>query len=174
MSAVGITLLVEDPAWRKSRGLVARLRRAAEAALAAARLKGNFTVLLSSDKKLKALNHEFRGKNKPTNVLSFPAQGDDGYRGDIAIAYGVAAKEAKASGKSLADHACHLVVHGMLHLAGYDHERAADAKIMEPLEVKILGRLGIADPYGAPARKSVKQSEAVFRSAVRPLNKADA
>jgi len=147
MSAGAITLLVEDQGWRKSRGLVTRLRRAAEAALAASRLKGNLTVLLSNDAKLKSLNHEFRGKNKPTNVLSFPAAGADGYRGDIAIAYGVALKEAEASGKQLADHACHLVVHGVLHLAGYDHERAADAKVMEPLEVKILKRLGIADPY---------------------------
>ena len=151
MSAGAITLLVEDQGWRKSRGLVTRLRRAAEAALAASRLKGNFTVLLSNDKKLQSLNHEFRGKNKPTNVLSFPAAGDDGYRGDIAIAYGVARKEAAASGKALNDHACHLVVHGVLHLAGYDHERAADAKVMEPLEVKILKRLGIADPYAVPA-----------------------
>ena len=147
MSAGAITLLVEDQGWRKSRGLVTRLRRAAEAALAASRLKGNLTVLLSNDAKLKSLNHEFRGKNKPTNVLSFPAAGADGYRGDIAIAYGVARKEAAASGKALNDHACHLVVHGVLHLAGYDHERAADAKVMEPLEVKILKRLGIADPY---------------------------
>ena len=147
MSAGAITLLVEDQGWRKSRGLVTRLRRAAEAALAASRLKGNLTVLLSNDAKLKSLNHEFRGRNKPTNVLSFPAAGADGYRGDIAIAYGVARKEAAASGKALNDHACHLVVHGVLHLAGYDHERAADAKVMEPLEVKILKRLGIADPY---------------------------
>ena len=168
MRAGAITLLVEDSGWRKSRGLVTRLRRAAEAALAAARLKGNLTVLLSNDEKLQSLNRDFRGKNKPTNVLSFPAAGDDGYRGDIAIAYGVARQEAEASGKPLADHACHLVVHGVLHLAGYDHERAADAKIMEPLEVKILKRLGIADPYGASASKSVKRSEAVLRPAVRP------
>jgi len=147
MSAGAITLLVEDEGWRKSRGLVTRLRRAAEAALATARLKGNLTLLLSSDARLRSLNHEFRGKNKPTNVLSFPAAGEGGYRGDIAIAYGVARKEAQASGKKLADHACHLVVHGVLHLAGYDHEHLADAKIMEPLEVKILKRLGISDPY---------------------------
>ena len=142
-----ITLLVDDPGWRKPRGLTLRLKRAAEAALAAARLKGSITVLLSSDARLKTLNHDFRGKNKPTNVLSFPAKDEDGYRGDIAIAYGVAAKEAKASGKPLIDHASHLVVHGVLHLAGYDHERPRDAKIMEPLEVKILKKLGIADPY---------------------------
>ena len=141
----GITLLVEDPQWRSHRGLMARLTKAADAARRSARLKGAFTILLADDKKLRALNRDFRGKNKPTNVLSFP--GGDGYAGDVAIAYGVTKKEAKAATKVFADHATHLVVHGVLHLAGYDHERPKDAKVMEPLEVKILGRLGIADPY---------------------------
>jgi probable rRNA maturation factor len=152
MSARGqdILLLVEDPNWKKTRGLTPRLKRAAAAALAGSGLKGKsgLTVLLSSDRKLRALNHEFRGKDKPTNVLSFPApENAEGYRGDVAIAYGVTSKEARAAGKSLADHATHLVVHGVLHLAGYDHERPRDARVMEPLEVKILARLGIADPY---------------------------
>src|SRR5215510_6364046 len=142
---MSITLLVEDPNWRSHRGLQARLKKAAEAARKAVRLKGGFTILLAGDKKLRALNHDFRGKDKPTNVLSFP--GNDGYAGDIAIAYGVTEAEAKATAKTFADHAAHLVVHGVLHLAGYDHERPKDAKVMEPLEVKILKRLGIADPY---------------------------
>jgi len=141
----GITLLVEDPKWRSHRGLLARLDKAAQSARRSARLKGGFTILLADDQKLRALNQDFRGKDKPTNVLSFP--GGDGYAGDIAIAYGVTVKEARAAAKSLADHATHLVVHGVLHLAGYDHERPKDAKVMEPLEVKILARLGIADPY---------------------------
>jgi len=145
----GITLLVEDPTWRSHRGLQARLKQAAQAAAAAGRLKGGLTILLADDRKLRALNREFRGRDKATNVLSFPAGG--GYAGDIAIAHGVAAKEAKAAGKRFADHVIHLVVHGVLHLAGYDHERPKDAKLMEPLEVRILGRLGIADPYVAMA-----------------------
>jgi len=144
----GITLLVEDPKWRAHRGLAARLTSAAEAAAAAARLKGGFTILLAGDRKLRTLNHDFRGKDKPTNVLSFP--GADGYAGDIALAYGVTKKEAKAAGKTMADHATHLVVHGVLHLAGHDHERPKQARAMEGLEVKILGRLGISDPYAAP------------------------
>ncbi len=143
----GITLLIEDPKWRGHRGLAARLTKAAKAAAAAVRLKGGFTILLAADSKLRALNHDFRGKDKPTNVLSFPGGGD--YAGDIALAYGVTKKEAKAAGKSLADHAAHLVVHGVLHLAGHDHERPKEARAMEGLEVKILGRLGIADPYMA-------------------------
>jgi probable rRNA maturation factor len=146
----GITLLVEDPKWRSHRGLLARLTKAAEAARRSARLKGAVTILLASDRKLRDLNHEFRGKDKATNVLSFP--GDRNYAGDIAIAYGVTAREAKSAAKKLADHAAHLVVHGILHLAGYDHERAKDALVMEPLEVKILKRLGIADPYAAASQ----------------------
>jgi probable rRNA maturation factor len=91
-------------------------------------------------------------------VLSFPGNPVDGrtaaasaaapgYAGDIALAHGVTKAEAKTAGKKFADHAVHLVVHGVLHLAGYDHERPKDAKVMEPLEVKILAHLGIADPY---------------------------
>lgn len=144
----GITLVVEDQGWRSHRGIQARTKRAADAARKAAKLKGGFTILLAGDEKLRALNHDFRGKDKPTNVLSFPAQ--DGYAGDIAIAYGVTRKEAEEAGKSFADHAVHLVVHGVLHLAGYDHERPRDAKVMEPLEVNILKRLGVADPYVSP------------------------
>ncbi|HVW74152.1 MAG TPA: rRNA maturation RNase YbeY [Rhizomicrobium sp.] len=145
-----ITLVVEDKKWRGHRGLQRRLKLAAEAARKAGRLKGDFTILLSGDRKLAALNRDFRGKNKPTNVLSFP--GADGYAGDIAIAHGVTAAEAKDAGKTFLDHATHLVVHGVLHLAGYDHARPRDAKVMEPLEVKILKRLGVADPYAVPAR----------------------
>lgn len=145
----GITLLVEDPHWRIHRGLQARLKQAAEAARRASRLKGGFCILLSDDKTLRRLNRDFRGKDKATNVLSFPGTGD--YAGDIAIAHGVTKAESQASGKKFVDHATHLVVHGVLHLAGYDHERPRDAKVMEPLEVKILKRLGIADPYKAAA-----------------------
>lgn len=150
----GITLLIEDPNWRAYRGLQARLKQAAQAARRASRLKGGICILLSDDKTLRRLNRDFRGKNKPTNVLSFPGSdgpGSDGYAGDIAIAHGVTKAEAKAAGKTFADHATHLVVHGVLHLAGHDHERPKDAQVMEPLEVKILKRLGIADPYGAAA-----------------------
>ena len=145
----GITLLVEDPNWRAHRGLQARLKQAAEAARRAARLKGGFCILLADNKTLRRLNRDFRGKDKATNVLSFP--GSDGYAGDVAIAHGVTKAEARTAGKKFADHAVHLVVHGVLHLAGYDHVRPKDAKVMEPLEVKILARLGVADPYRAAA-----------------------
>ena len=143
-----IQLVVEEAAWRGHRGLLPRLTAAAEAARRAAKLpaRSRFTILLAGNARLKALNRDFRGKNKATNVLSFPSDEKD-YRGDIALAYGVTKAEARAAKKSFADHAAHLVVHGVLHLAGYDHERERDAKVMEPLEVKILSRLGISNPY---------------------------
>jgi probable rRNA maturation factor len=146
----GITLVVEGANWRRKRGIQIRLKQAAEAAVRAVKLKGDVTILLADDKRLAALNRDFRGKDKPTNVLSFPGHG--GLGGDIAIAYGLTQTEAGAGTKSFADHAIHLAVHGVLHLAGYDHERPKDAKLMEPLEVKILKRLGIADPYAAMAQ----------------------
>jgi probable rRNA maturation factor len=147
-----IQLVVEEAAWRAHRGLLPRLAAAAEAARKAAKLpaRSGFTILLADNTRLKTLNHEFRGKNKPTNVLSFPSDEKD-YRGDIALAYGVTRAEATAAKKKFADHATHLVVHGVLHLAGYDHERERDANMMEPLEVKILAKLGVPDPYEARA-----------------------
>lgn len=146
----GIELVVEDPAWRTHHGLQARLKRAAGLAAGAAKLRGGMTILLADDTRLKALNSGFRGKRKATNVLSFPSA-VAGYHGDIALAYGVCASEAEAAGKRVSDHACHLVVHGVLHLAGFDHVREKDAKVMEPLEVRILAQLGISDPYRAHA-----------------------
>jgi probable rRNA maturation factor len=152
MTAESILVVVDDPGWRKIRGLLPRLKRAAAAAEKAAKFRGrsSFTVLLASDRKLKSLNRDFRGKDKPTNVLSFAApKNAENYRGDVALALGVTRREAKASGKTLLDHATHLVVHGVLHLAGHDHIRARDAKIMEDLEVAILDRLGVSNPYEA-------------------------
>ena len=148
-----ITVHVEEPQWRsEGRGFPAELRRAAQAALDRAKSStGNLTILLADDAKLEALNTKFRGKPKPTNVLSFPA-GGDAYLGDVAIAYGVTAREAQEVGKSIHDHALHLTVHGVLHLLGYDHESAREARIMEPLEIAILAKLGIADPYAVRPR----------------------
>lgn len=145
---MSLTLEIDGLRWRKVRGLSARLKRAVAAALKAAEADktSSLTLLLTGDKRVKMLNRDFRGLDKPTNVLSFPS-GEDGYLGDIAIAYGVTAKEAKATGKTLADHTVHLAVHGVLHLLGYDHVTPRQAKVMEPLEVAILTSLGIADPY---------------------------
>ena len=143
-----------DPRWRKVRGLSARLTEAAELALRRARApRGSaLTVLLAGDSKLKALNLDFRGKNKPTNVLSFPAPANaERYLGDVALAFGVTQKEAAAAEKTFADHATHLTIHGVLHLLGFDHVNASQARVMEPFETRILAELGIADPYAEAA-----------------------
>jgi len=150
MTAKGILVVVDDPGWRRFRGLVPKLKRAAAAAAKAAGFRGAYslTVLLSSDRRLKVLNRDFRGLDQTTNVLSFPAAPNkEKYHGDVALALGVTRKEAKAESKRIADHATHLVVHGVLHLAGYDHSHDRDAKVMEALEVQILHRLGITNPY---------------------------
>ena len=146
-----VTLLVADPRWRRVRGLNGRLKKAAKLALERGGCShGTFTLLLADDAKLQSLNMTFRAKDKPTNVLSFPAD-REGYLGDVAMAYGVTRKEAREQKKSFSDHATHLTVHGVLHLLGYDHETAKAAKIMEPLEVEILSELGIGDPYARKA-----------------------
>jgi probable rRNA maturation factor len=143
--------MIEDKKWSAKRGLGTRLKRAATLALKrSGGAKGTLTILLSGDEKLRDLNVTFRGKDKATNVLSFPARQDD-YLGDVAVAYGVTSAEARAQKKSFADHATHLVVHGVLHLLGYDHGTTRAAKIMEPLETEILSELGIGDPYARKA-----------------------
>jgi probable rRNA maturation factor len=150
-------VVVEEAAWARHRGLLPRLEAAAEAARRAVRLpvKRQFTILLAADARLKALNTDFRGKRKATNVLSFPSDAPD-YAGDIALAHGVTKAEALQAKKTFADHAVHLVVHGVLHLAGYDHMTERDAGVMEPLETKILATLGVPDPYGSTGREKPK------------------
>ncbi len=118
------------------------------------------SLLFTSDMEIHTLNREWRQRDKPTNVLSFPmlereellALAPDGppeLLGDIALAHETCAREAAEKGVSLADHAAHLIVHGLLHLAGHDHETsAADADAMEALEIKALALMGVADPYG--------------------------
>ena len=107
---------------------------------------GTVTILLADDARLKSLNRDFRKKNKPTNVLSFPSA-LPGYLGDVAIAYRTVAREARAQGKLFAHHAAHLALHGVLHLLGYDHQAKREANAMESLEIELLARLGIASPY---------------------------
>ena len=111
-------------------------------------------VHLADDAHIRTLNARWRGLDKPTNVLSFPAAdpahlGEARLLGDIVLAYETVAREAQDEGKSLDDHFRHLVVHGFLHLLGFDHETDAEAQTMEAMETRILGRLGVADPYRA-------------------------
>jgi probable rRNA maturation factor len=110
------------------------------------------SILLSNDDKLQELNKLYRGKNKPTNVLSFPSntpptKGRDVYLGDIAISFNTLYNEAREQNKTFQDHFIHMVVHSILHLLGYDHEKKAEAAIMESLEKKILSSLNIKNPY---------------------------
>ena len=117
------------------------------------------SLLFTSDAEVRVLNREWRAKDKPTNVLSFPMierpdllvlapDGPPELLGDIALAFETCAREAAEKGVSLADHAAHLIVHGLLHLAGYDHETSTeDAAAMEAIEIKALAIMDIANPY---------------------------
>jgi probable rRNA maturation factor len=121
---------------------------AATAALDLAGKAGEVAVLLTDDAAVRDLNARFRGKDQPTNVLSFPAlENPEGLLGDVALAFETCAREAGEQGKTLAAHLQHLVAHGVLHLVGYEHDVDADAQIMEALERRILTALGVADPY---------------------------
>lgn len=120
--------------------------------------KGAVNVLFTTDAQMQDLNLEFRHKDAPTNVLSFPGgeaiRPEFAYLGDIALGYETCAHEAQTKNITLRDHAAHLIVHGLLHLAGHDHQHDDEAEVMEQAEIKILRMLGIADPYAQPAQTS--------------------
>ncbi|MGF9759940.1 rRNA maturation RNase YbeY [Microvirga sp. 0TCS3.31] len=147
--------MIEAGDWSPLEDAEALAQKAAEAALAVtyeAAQEFEASVMLTDDAQIRELNRTWRDKDKPTNVLSFPAPeqpGLDGPRhlGDIALAYETLVRESEEESKELAHHFAHLIVHGVLHLLGYDHEVEAEADIMEALEVKALATLGIADPY---------------------------
>ena len=110
--------------------------------------EGDVVVLLTDDTTIRDLNARFRDKDRATNVLSFPAaESAAPHLGDLVLAFGTCADEARAQGKSLADHVSHLTVHGVLHLLGWDHDDEREAECMEQLEREILATMGIADPY---------------------------
>ncbi len=139
-----IEIEIDEPAWTTAvPEAEAVCRLAAEAARAS-----NVVILLTDDETVRDLNARFRGKDSPTNVLSFPAAPTaEGHLGDIALAFGVCAAEAHEQGKTLSAHLQHLVIHGVLHLMGYDHQADADAERMEARERELLAGLGIPDPY---------------------------
>ncbi|MFT4013278.1 MAG: rRNA maturation RNase YbeY [Paracoccus sp. (in: a-proteobacteria)] len=159
--ATGIVdLVIEDERWEDA-GLQDMAERAARAVGEWLEMDDFQVVVMGcDDARIAGLNAEFRGKPKPTNVLSWPAIDFDAREpgahpdlpeieelGDIAISYDTCWREAEAQGKSFGNHATHLLVHAMLHLAGYDHIDDLDAETMEDAERSILGKLGIPDPY---------------------------
>lgn len=166
-----VEALIEDSRWE-----ALRLEALAEgAALAVLDRLGldpaayEISLLACNDKRIAELNADFRGKPQPTNVLSWPSGERGAARagemphlpapeppvpvalGDVAIAFETCAREAEEAGRPLRDHALHLLVHGTLHLLGFDHERDGDAELMEGLEAEILQGLGVADPYAGMA-----------------------
>jgi len=152
---IELDIMIEAGDWSRLAGAEALARRAADAAVVVAEETDEdfeVSVMLTDDARIRELNRTWRDKDKPTNVLSFPAPeqpGAEGPRhlGDIALAYETLVRESEEESKALADHYAHLIVHGILHLLGYDHEDEAEAETMEALEVKALATLGIADPY---------------------------
>ena len=131
----GFDVIVADLAWRKFVPGAARL-----AARAAGLAGGTGAVMLASDLAVRRLNARHRGRNKPTNVLTFES-------GDIVLALGVVRREARAARRRPAHHLAHLVLHGVLHLQGHDHERPGDARRMELVEARLLHRLGVPNPW---------------------------
>jgi probable rRNA maturation factor len=153
---VSLDISVPSRLWRglpRARAIARETIAAAVAESGLALREGmGVSLCLADDAALRALNARWRGIDKPTNVLSFPAAlagpvGDASTLGDIALSYETLAREAEELGVPLADHYRHLVAHGFLHLIGYDHESDVEAERMEALETRILARLGAADPY---------------------------
>ncbi len=176
--APAIDIRVDSPLWKAQRGVKAVLQRAiGEAAAMVATSGGELAIVLTDDSAIRALNCAWRGKDQPTNVLSFPANtpshslpGKPGrvgvgatsrrareplgrvrLLGDIVIAYETMAREAMAEGRPFQHHLAHLAVHGFLHLVGHDHAADAEAAVMEALEIAVLARLDVPNPYLTPA-----------------------
>lgn len=149
-----IEISIQAPVWFGVPGLEALAETALHAALEGFEAEipeaAEISLLFCDDPCIQGLNKQWRGIDRPTNVLSFPSAGglaENPLLGDIALSHATALREATAEGKSLADHVSHLLVHGCLHLLGFDHEDETEAEEMETLEREILRRINIDDPY---------------------------
>lgn len=142
-----VDILIDDARWRSSfKTLRVDVAKAVRMVLKDFDTKGTgISLKFAADDEVEVLNYMYRGKKKPTNVLSFP--NDEAPLGDIIFAFETIKAEAKQQGKTLRAHTLHLVIHGTLHLLGYDHEKPKEAKEMEALEIAYLTRIRIANPY---------------------------
>jgi len=151
---LAVDIVRESALWDGAPDAETVIRRAlSEAAREVSSKASELAIVLADDSAIRALNAKWRGVDKATNVLSFPAKAqgaglaDVVYLGDIVIAFETTSAEALAQSKPLAHHLAHLVIHGYLHLVGYDHENDGEAEDMERLETKLLARVGVPDPY---------------------------
>ena len=150
---ISVNIRVEAGNWPPRSELRALVRRVAGAAVAAlGPRQGELSLLFTNDARIRALNRRYRNIDRATNVLSFPAPARPDIRiggllGDIVVASETLRCEARSRGLTIEAHLAHLILHGFLHILGYDHEDEAEASAMERLETRILGDLGIADPY---------------------------
>jgi len=155
MSGAAAEIEIASPLWMSEPGAAACVREAIAAAAARVPAEGEISVLLTDDATVRSLNRQWRGVDKPTNVLSFPAARQPAdlppLLGDVAIAYETVVREAEEESKPILHHLAHLAVHGFLHLMGYDHQTDCEAEAMEALEREILRALRIPDPYRAEA-----------------------
>jgi probable rRNA maturation factor len=154
MTTLALDIIVDSPLWNSVAGLKPTLRRAIKAAALPTKVaESELAIVLTDDDAIRELNRQWRGRDEPTNVLSFPTNDArtqcSGPRllGDVVIAYETTTREAQAQGLPLNHHLAHLAVHGYLHLLGYDHESDKEAEIMERLEREILASLDVPDPY---------------------------
>jgi probable rRNA maturation factor len=155
-----VEILVESPLWKGQRSAKSVLHQAITAAAAVVPgTAGELAIVLTDDAAIRTLNRTWRAKDEPTNVLSFPSprspgRGTPPLLGDIVIAYETTAREASAERKPFRHHLAHLAVHGFLHLAGYDHEADEEAEAMEKIEIDVLARLKVPNPYIARNAKA--------------------
>jgi probable rRNA maturation factor len=172
-SALKIDVMVDSKRWKDPRRVKSIVRRAiTRAAAGTPSTRGaELAIVLTDDSAIRVLNRDWRGIDKATNVLSFPAKsaGAAAHLGDIVLAFETIEREAQGEHKPLAHHVAHLAVHGFLHLVGYDHERDEDATAMEQAERDILRHLKIPDPYG---RQPVAKKTATKRSQKSPRQKS--
>jgi probable rRNA maturation factor len=173
-----IDVVVASTRWRKMPQAARLVRRVIRKAAPAHARTAELAVILTHDRAIGVLNRQWRGRDKPTNVLSFPApaaqRGGAHHLGDIVIAYETTAREARAEGKPFDHHVAHLALHGFLHLLGYDHESDRQAEAMERRERLILAQLGVPDPYTASMSGRMPAPGAIRgrrRSAVKDMRR---